>query len=354
MFWTLTAALIFAAVLTSLSPLLREKSLWRLLALALVFVIPAGTFWMYHLFGTPEAIHLSPPRSAARAAVPSDNHSPDSGQMDVMIDSLRAKLMENPEDIEGWMLLARTLRATQRFPEAAEALEIANRLSPGNPFIMVEAVETQIYTSPDGRITSEMTTTLKQALELQPDLQKAMWLLGIAAAQNGDDASAVEYWESLLGQVDPGSTVADSVQAQVNEAKTRMGVVMDPAPSTSADADAWSGLRVSVSAAPASAASIPQGGVLYVMIRTPGPAAGPPVGVRRIIDPKLPIELTISDQDSMLKERLISAQSEVQVQARISLTGAPRATSGDWQSLPVTVSLDSAETIELIIDQRVE
>lgn len=354
MFWTISAALLFAAALTSLFPLLREKSFWRLPAFALIFLIPAATFWMYHLFGTPDAINIAPPRTTARAAAQADTHSPESGQMDAMIDGLRTKLLENPEDIEGWMLLARTLRATQRFPEALEALEFANRLSPGNPFIMVEAVETQIYTSPEGRITPEMTVTLQQALEIQPDLQKAMWLLGIAAAQSGDDASAINYWEALLEQVDSNSNVAESVQAQVNEAKARMGVAIDHAPSTPGDSDAWTGMRVSVSAGRESAPSIPPDGVLYVIIRSPGPTVGPPVGVRRIANPKLPIELTISDQDSMLKERQISAQDEVQIMARISRTGSPGASPGDWQSSPVTVTLNSAENIELIINQRVE
>jgi hypothetical protein len=90
------------------------------------------------------------------------------------------------------------------------------------------------------------------------------------------------------------------------------------------------------------------------MIRSPGPAMGPPIGVRRIIDPQLPVDLTISDQDSMLKERQISAETDVQFQARISRTGSPAANTGDWQSEPVVVKLDSTENVELVIDQRVE
>jgi hypothetical protein len=81
---------------------------------------------------------------------------------------------------------------------------------------------------------------------------------------------------------------------------------------------------------------------------------GPPLGVRRVIDPILPLDITISDQDSMLEERQISSEGEVRLQARISLTGSPAAGSGDWQSAPVTVSLDSAKAMELVIDQRVE
>jgi len=73
-----------------------------------------------------------------------------------------------------------------------------------------------------------------------------------------------------------------------------------------------------------------------------------------VIDPILPLDITISDQDSMLAERKISLESEVRLQARISLSGTPAAASGDWQSAAVTVPLSATDTVELIVDQQVE
>jgi cytochrome c-type biogenesis protein CcmH len=378
-FWTIAAATLFAAALIFLFPLLRARSMWQALALALVFLIPASAALLYKQVGTPAAIGMSAPAKRAAAASPPANeiHSPDSAEMDSMIAGLRSKLEENPEDVDGWMLLARTLRATQHFPEAMEALETANRLSPGNPFIIVDTVETQIYMSPGGQITPEMTATLQQALEMQPDMQKALWLLGIAASQAGDDAFAITYWETLLEQIEPDSNVARSVQSQINAAKARMGMAVEEttvdetviaeedvaaspsatpsAPPAETPADgSWPGVRLTVRGDPASRSEIPQGGVLFVVIRSPGPAVGPPIGVRRIIGPKLPLEITISDQDSMIKERTISAETEVQFQAKISQTGSPTASAGDWQSKPVIVKLDGTESVELVIDQRVE
>jgi cytochrome c-type biogenesis protein CcmH len=384
MFWTIAVAVLFAAALITLFPLLRARSLWQAAALALIFLVPAGAVLLYKEIGTPAAIDMSAPRTrpATAAAAGAETHSPESAEMDSMIAGLRSKLAENPEDLDGWMLLARTLRATQQFPAAMEALENANRLSPDNPYIMVDIVETRIYMSPGGQITPEMTATLQQALEMQPDLQKALWLLGIAASQAGDDAFAIAYWESLLEQVEPGSNVAKSVQVQVDAAKARMGMVTEEAPgaapamapsmapsmapamapaATAAetpvappDDGSWPGIKLTVKAGEAAQNSIPAGGVLYVVIRSPGVAMGPPIGVRRVIGPQLPLEMTISDQDSMIKERQISAETEVQFQARISLTGSPSATPGDWQSKPVVVKLDSNDSVEMIIDQRVE
>jgi cytochrome c-type biogenesis protein CcmH len=277
--------------------------------------------------------------------------------MDSMIAGLRGRLTENPEDLEGWMLLARTLKATQRYQEAAEALETASRIAPDNPRVAVDLVETRIFLTRDGRITEEMVASLQNVLEQDPGMQKALWLMGIAYSQAGDGASAIESWETLLAQLEPGSPVAESVQSQIDKERADMGVAIEQTPAAStepADDVAGPGIRVMVRSDTASQSSIPAGGVLYVMIRSPGPAMGPPLGVRRVIGPRLPLELTISDGDSMMKERLISSEAEVQLQARISLTGSPAASSGDWQSATMTVASDSTETVELIINQRVE
>lgn len=351
MFWTFSAgALLFAALIT-FRPLLRGKTLWQPAGLALVFLLPAAALWMYTRVGTPAALELEPPRLAAGA--PSE-HSPESQEMDAMIDGLRNKLTENPEDLDGWMLLARTLKTTQRFPEALAALETAQRIAPENPRVMVELAEAQIFVSPNGDISADISALLQRALELDPSQQKALWLLGIAAAQAGDYAFAISYWESLLEQVEPGSAIAQSVQSQINQAKTELGMEVEEVPVAAETEGAWQGIRLTVSSDTGAAGMIPTGGVLYVMIRTAGMAMGPPIGVRRIIDPLLPLDITISDADSMLKERQISAETEIQLQARISLTGSPSAKPGDWQSTPMVIAMDSNSPVELVIDQQVE
>jgi cytochrome c-type biogenesis protein CcmH len=351
-FWSISAAVLFAAALITLSPLLRANSLWKPFALALVFLLPAASLWVYNEIGTPAAIGLRPP--PPRSANASEPHAQESGEMDAMIDGLRDRLTDSPGDLDGWMLLARTLKATQRFKEAAEALETASQISPDNPVVMVDLVEVSIFLTPDGRITEEMVATLTRVLDQQPDMQKALWLMGIASSQAGDIAFAINYWESLLEQLEPGSSAARSVQSQISEAQAQIGMAVEETPVAVEDDGPWNGTRLTVTSGASGQPGIPAGGVLYVMVRPPGPAMGPPLGVRRVIDPALPLEITITDQDSMLQERLISSENEIQLQARISLTGSPAANSGDWQSAPVTVPLGSAQPVELIINQRVE
>jgi cytochrome c-type biogenesis protein CcmH len=392
MFWAIGAAALFAAALITFLPLLRGTSFWKPAAIALMFLLPVGGLWIYSAVGTPEAIGVQgvPVAHVTGAAHDAGMGAANAEEMEPMLQSLRARLTETPEDLDGWVLLARTLKTLQRFPEALEALETAHRIAPDDPFVMVELAEARIFTSTDGRIDEDSVALLERAVELEPTQQKGLWLLGIAAAQAGDDAFAISYWESLLAQLEPGSPVAQSVQAQVSEAQARLGMEVEapppaapvpasatmgapqagaaPAPADpaadpqtatadtagEAHAEGWQGTTVRVTASAAAQAAIPAGAVLFVVIRSPGPAVGPPIGVRRIIGPVLPLELTITDQDSMLAERKISLEREVQLQARVSLSGSPAARPGDWQSAPQAVSLTSDDAVELVLDQQVE
>ncbi|MDX1380118.1 MAG: hypothetical protein R3233_03310 [Xanthomonadales bacterium] len=385
MFWAIAALALFAAAFVTFLPLLRGKSYWQPAALALLFVLPAGGLWIYSNVGTPEAIDLP---VAQVGQHPAGAGAASAEDIDAMIAGLRSRLTRTPESLDGWILLARTLKTLQRYPEAREALEVAHGIAPDDPLVMVELAEARIFTSTDGRIDELSVAMLERAVELDPSQQKGLWLLGIASAQAGDDAFAISYWESLLEQLDPGSTVAQSVQAQVNEARARMGMEVGtpveipvataappapamaaaaqasaqpvgeagPAPDTGAGpgAEGWNGTDVRVLASDAARAAIPPGAVLFVMVRAPGPAAGPPLGVRRIAGPQFPLELTVSDRDSMMAQRPISSEREVQLQARVSQSGSPAASPGDWESAPVTVPLDAAGTVELTLEQRVE
>lgn len=380
LFWILAAIGLALFTFLACLPLFRTKSGWTPVALALVFLLPVAALMLYKNVGAPEGIDVSG-KPAAHAS-----NSTDPNEIDDMVGSLRAKLTESTEDLEGWILLSRTLKTMQRFPEALEALETARRIAPDDPYVSVELVEARIFLSPEGHIDNEMVSMLQNALTRDPGQQKALWLMGIAASQAGDDAAAINYWETLLQQLGPDRTVAKSVQEQIAMAQARLGMTPEaptqtktsptaeplvekvtessvpaaekPAasqkPEQTEETAVWTGTSVQVSPSEALQSEMPAGAVLYVMIRAPGPAVGPPIGVRRIKNPALPLEITITDQDSMLKEVQISSLPELQLQARLSLSGSPGARSGDWQSTTIVVPLRSKEPVILRLNQKVE
>lgn len=349
MFWMISLAILLAAGLFMLWPMLQAESRWKVPGLAILVLIPALSLWQYTWVGSP--------RSLQAQAVPEATGS--EASLDELAQSLRNKLTESPADLEGWVLLGKTYKTMQNYPAAVQALETADRLVPDEPVVQVELVEARLFASGNPQITEEMTQVLQAAVATQPDLQKGWWLLGLAAAQQGDDPQAIIYWRKLLQNMDPGSPMAQSIQAQIAEAENRIlasGADLESDPGTGAEAT-WQSAAIRIGLSPAAEqalSSLPSTASLFLIARPAGESAGPPLAVRRIPQPVFPLELQISDADSMLPQRPVSGVDALQLQVRVSVTGEPMAAAGDWQSAAINLPADQLEPVELLIDQQVE
>lgn len=344
MFWPIALAILAAAGLLLAWPLLARGSNWKAVGLAVLLVLPLGGALLYREVGTPAALDagVSDPQSQQ--------------DFDALADSLRARLSEREEDLEGWLLLGRSLKSLQRYDEALDALETAQRIAPDNPLVTVELAEAKLFASGDPRISDEVRGLLESAVAEDPSLQKGLWLLGIDAAQRGQDQGAVDYWQRLLGQLEPGSPVAESVREQIELARSRQGLA--PA-GPAADDSGWPGVAVEVGldadAANALPDQLPESAVLFVIVRPGGETdGGPPLGVARVDRPRFPLEVTVDDRNAMLPQRPLSTQAKLRFQARLSLSGEPGARAGDWESAAVNIDSDGAETVSLRLSKPVE
>jgi cytochrome c-type biogenesis protein CcmH len=70
--------------------------------------------------------------------------------------------------------------------------------------------------------------------------------------------------------------------------------------------------------------------------------------------PQFPLQVTLTDRDSMMAQRPISSSPRLQLQARLSLSGQPIPSTGDWQSSPAVVSIEAATPTTLILDQKID
>lgn len=348
MFWIASLVILFAAGLSLLWPLLRADSRWKASGLVVLLLIPSLALWQYTWVGSSRALQVE-----SNPVITQNDAS-----LDELVASLRERLSKTPADLEGWVLLGRTYKTLQDYPAALEALETANRLVPEEPVVLVELVEAQLFASGNPQITPPMVRTLELAVAKQADLQKGWWLLGLASAQQGDDAKAISYWRKLLQSMEPGSPVAQSIQAQIVEAENRMrseapGSEILAVAETPADWESAS-IRIELGpAAEASLASLPATASLFLIARPPGESAGPPLAVKRITQPVFPLEVQLSDADSMLPQRPVSGFDELQVQARVSITSDPMASAGDWQSATIIFSSRQSEQVELLINQAI-
>ncbi|HEY5850957.1 MAG TPA: tetratricopeptide repeat protein [Lysobacter sp.] len=311
------------------------RPLWRTRPVAGFGVIAGltlATGLIYFAIGTPAALD-----SAQRRAPETLGDA---------ITQLEAELKRDPNQVEGWRLLARARVAEGEPAKARDALARALKLMPDDPDLLAEAAEMRAIAAPGRQFDAEGVAMLRHALEQQPMHQRARWFLGIAQRQAKQPAEAARTWEPLLTVV-TGST-GESLREQINAARGEAG--LPPLPATAAPTQAaTAGLKVKVALAPALAAKLPAGASLFVIARQPG---GPPmpVAVEKLAAANFPVEVTLDDGDSPMPTMKLSQLDRVEVLARVSVSGTAMPQAGDFEAVAKPAGKD-AGTIELLIDQ---
>ncbi len=310
------------------------RPLWRTRPVA-GFSAMAGfvlvTALLYLSVGTPNS--LDPRAAQAPKTLPD------------AIAQLEAELQRDPNQIEGWHLLARAYSAQGRLPEARDALARAIKLDPDSPDLLAEGAELRALAAPERRFDDEAVAMLRHALQQQPMHQRARWFLGIAQRQAGQPGEAAKTWEPLLTAVEPAT--AASLRAQIDSARAEAGLPPLPAAAATAAANPAESVRVKVALAPALAAQLPENASVFVIARQAG---GPPmpVAVEKLPARGFPIEVTLDDGDSLMPTLKLSQLDKVEVLARVSASGNATPQPGDLEAKATTTA--KGTSVELLID----
>jgi cytochrome c-type biogenesis protein CcmH len=334
---TITFAAI-AVVLTLGVLAIALRPLWRdtpAIAIAIAAMLALGTFGLYLLVGTPAALD---PRATQEGP----------GSMEDAIAGLEARLRHDPGQLEGWLLLGRSYAVQDQPALARDAFARAAALAPDDPDVLVEAAESRALATPQRLFDPEAVAQLQRALRLQPAHQRARWFLGIAQRQAGYPAGAVDTWEPLLSQLDAGT--AATLRSEIDAARADAGLPPLPVAATPSPAATTQGVRVRVAIDPDLVARMRIEGdaSVFVIARIPG-GTPMPVAVERRLLRELPVEVVLDDSDNLMSAASMSSLKEVELLARLSMSGDAAQREGDIESQPVRVSLPSKAPIDLVI-----
>ncbi|MET3929843.1 cytochrome c-type biogenesis protein CcmH [Lysobacter sp. OAE881] len=329
--WGFVIAGLVLAVLTLayvLRPLWRTR---RVAGIAVIAGLTLATAMTYFAIGTPAALD------------PAQREMPRT--LEDAIVKLEGELQRDPNQVEGWRLLARAYIAQGNAAKASDALAHALKLAPDDPDLLAEGAEMRALAAPERRFDAEGVAMLRHAIELQPMHQRARWFLGIAQRQASQPAEAARTWEPLLSVVD--AAAAAPLRAQIDAARAEAGLSPLPAATAAAQTPAQGGLKVKVSVAPELAAKIPPKATLFVIARQAG---GPPmpVAVEKLPAAGFPREVVLDDGDSPMPTLKLSQLDAVDVLARISASGDAMPRSGDLEAKAKPSKTSGA--IELVID----
>ena len=134
-----------------------------------------------------------------------------------MVDGLAARLENEPDDVEGWRMLARSYGVLGQSDKAAEVHEKIIALLPQDAGARVDYAEALIAAgNPTAPPPEAALAALEQALELDEANPDALFHLGEAARRKGDTTSAGLYWQRLLDQLPPGTEERDWLQQRID------------------------------------------------------------------------------------------------------------------------------------------
>ncbi len=342
-FWILAVALLVISAAIISWPLFAGSARERVTGMLLLLIIPLAGLVLYQQIGNPMAINPAAINTPAAVAPPAS--------VEDLVAKLQQRLTENPDDAEGWVILGRSLKTMRRYAGAETALANANRLLSRNPLIMVELAEARMFASGKPEISAEILQLLEDAVEIDPRQQKGLWLLGMAAAQNGDDGQAIALWQKLLIQVDPASGVGQSVARQIELAQLRTGQAKMGQNNTEQAVTGFT-LPVNITLAEELADPLPENAILFVFVHPAG-EKGMPLAVKRIEAPYFPLSITFSNADLLRPGSSLEKFAALDISARISMTGVANITSGDYQAGVVKFDPNVARELVLHICHRV-
>jgi len=192
-------------------------------ATLLVAMVPMVALTIYFAIGSPG--HLDAPLTSQQQEHKSAAKAPHAG-MEASISRLTDKLKQDPNNINGWILLARTYSALQRFGDAEAAYRRAADLSGGRIDIIGDLAETLVKKS-GGIVTGDVSSLFEKVLKATPKDPRARYFLGLARAQAGKGAEAIEMWLALEADFPADAPWRRSLRQLMERTATRYGVDLD-------------------------------------------------------------------------------------------------------------------------------
>ncbi len=320
-------------------------------AVIIAGLVPLLATGVYMQTGTPAAIT----GEASSLALPGDHDL--EHQIEQMIARLEQRLNDNPEDVEGWAMLGRTYLALERFDRALPALDRAVALGGKDPALLVDFADVLAMTTNNMSLEGRPLALIEQALKLDPNNQKGLWLAGTAEYERTNFAGALEYWRRLQALVPPGSDAARAMQGNIAEieALIREGggtpaPAAPPAAPPVAAAEAGKAVSGTIGIDDALRGNVSPSDTVFIFARA---AQGPrmPLAVLRAEVRDLPMEYTLDDTMAMDPSLSLSRFPEVVVVARVSRSGSAIAESGDLQGTSAVVRTGGGEPARVVINE---
>ncbi|MCS6896402.1 MAG: c-type cytochrome biogenesis protein CcmI [Nitrospira sp.] len=348
----------------TVSPMTQSVSV-RGVALTLVLLIPTASGVLYWSLGNPVAMTHPATNGLSASQGEVDDERLMAEGLNTLIERLKQKLEQNPDDATGWTLLARSYMVMERYAEAVPIFERAINLNPNDANLLADYADA-LGVHQGRKLDGKPEALIRKALQLDPNNIKALMLSGTVAFNRKDFASAVRDWELARANLPAGSDPEsiEQLTTSIAEAKRRMGGAPLMAVANTALAESSMpadhppikkrsdsrAITGTVVLGPGMEAKSAGADTLFVFAKDPN---GPPmpVSIVRATKKDLPFTFRLDDSTSPMPSRKLSDLETVVVVARLSRSGTAMPESGDLEGMSPPIK-PGTEGITIVIDRQ--
>lgn len=319
----------------------------KLLSIALVILTPLCSVLFYQQVTTYHETPVQPHSAQQLVEQAAGEKLPPVTQM---VEALAERLRNNPDNVEGWQMLGRSYMILERPEDAVRAYGRAYDLAgDSNPQLIVDYAEALAFLN-ENQMLGKPLELVNQALKLQPDMPKALWLKGFAFYQNNDYPNAVLIWQKVVANPGVSDDTRQMMQTYISDAQSHMTREVAIPVSRPATGETGSGvaITVDVSLDESVKQGIADNTAVFVFARA---ASGPalPLAVKKLQVSELPATVVLDDSMAMMPGHNLASQGQVIVGARVSLSGSPMSQAGDIEGFTEPLDPASGDKTRVII-----
>lgn len=327
------------------------------LSYALMVAVPVLAATLYWGLGNFQAINPTPEMLASdKPAMPSEE------AINKMVEGLAKKMQTNPDNAEGWLMLGKSYKHLEKYPQSADAYAHAYQLLGDKPEVMLQYAEALSFAN-DQQITEKSGDLIFKALALEPNNPNALWLAGMAKAQSGEFVEAKKLWAKLADSLPKGSEAQQEMQgllakldSKIAEANNQTGTkaVTKAASSEGAPNHASNAaVELQVSLAPELQAQTSPADTVFIYAQALTGSPMPLAIVRKQVS-ELPLAVSLTDAQAMTPAMKLSNFTDVKLLARISKSGNAMKQAGDLLGVLENVTVADKTRHTLVINSVVQ
>lgn len=328
---------------------------YSMVGLSLIFVI-VFSVWMYQENGSKALVDEYYAMGFNAKELNQAKELAKQGDMTALLNQLYDKLKAAPNNLEGWQLLSRSAMNSQRYVLAVEAYEQIVRIYQEqnmNPAPIYGLLAQAQYYQSEGQLTADVSQTIQEALALDENELNSIGLLAIDAFSNQQFLEAKNYWLKILATY-PEHPARASIEAGIQRANAQLGLPEENLAGLQVPAASEAWVNVSVSIDESIKNMLEPSDTVFIIAKNVDQSAGSkaPLAVSRHTVGELPLSIKLDDSKAMAPIAKISMAQAVMVIARISKSGNPIAQTGDYEAVSADLSPINQESIELVIQDR--